>query len=685
MSPTSAHYEKPATKSPFLRAQDEQMQTGSIELTPLVAARTSPESQTTFCSTTAMLSDPEQTFAGTRQSSRTSKCISVITRICLDTWIAETVACIFSIACITAIASILYVYDDRPIPRFPSGVTLNTIVSILSTSARSAIISTASTCVGQLKWCWYKRSEKSLNDAQTMDDASRGLSGAIRMLVSGTGGYLAAFGGVITLLLVAFGPLIQQLLEYPTRDHTFVTNDAAILQNLNFTVDIYSSVQMRSALMAGMYTDKGTFQHTPRCPTAHCHWENYRTVEWCSKCEDMTALAKLGDCDYDSHAKDMIQDPTRSNSQFCNVTLGKGLPKSLMILGKMIPADEGIPANPFLSLQYLDEVIWYISGLSDFKFGESYLGIASPLLVMGYVRLNSTLYLNDTAGQLQLKDYRIAKATQCALTLCERKYNVQMNSGEPFWNRLSTDYGRFFYEDDNTNSMYPAYDRLRWHYDAENSTQGTDQGDGHLDQNQGPFRIAENSDWQIASRLEANSTWAPDSWPTGPTASNDDLIGHLVIKNLTNRLESIASSLTDYGLGQTNTTFPGSAISQEVYVHVRWRWIILPVVLQVFTILLFVLTVFHSHRVGAPVWKSSLLPIWYHTTEKSYSQDNADSAACQRLSDMGTLAHATAVRLSKDDSNGDHLFKRASREDEIGEGVMLLRRPKSLQASICSG
>jgi hypothetical protein len=675
MNPTSAHYEKPATKSPFLRAQDEQMQTGSIELAPLVAARTFPESQTTFCSTTAMLRDPEQTFAGTRQSSRTSKCISVITRICLDTWIAETVACIFSIACITAIASILYVYDDRPIPRFPSGVTLNTIVSILSTSARSAIISTVSTCVGQLKWCWYRRSKKSLNDAQTMDDASRGLSGAIRMLCSRTGGYLAGFGGAITLLLVAFGPLLQQLLEYPTRDHRFFTDDAAILQNLNFTVDVAG--QMRSALMAGIYADQEIFQQTPRCPTAQCQWESYRTVGWCSKCDDMTALAKLEDCDFESRTNDKIQNPTNSTSHFCNVTLGNSVPKTLMALHEGIPAN---PSNPTLS--FINEMDWLISGIRDFDRREIYSGVVSPFLVMGHVRLNRTWRTDLPGGYQRLKDYRIAEATQCVLTLCDRRYDVQMNSGEPVWKWLSTDYG-LFYE---YPSAYPGMFPVGWHYDAENSTQDTDQDDGVPDpRHQGPFLILQPSDYGVAMALEGNETQVVERGTSEFLNSNPDLIGPLAGKNFSSRFESIAASFTNYGLGQTNTTFPGSAISQEVYVHVRWRWIILPVILQVFTIVLFVLTVIHSHRVGAPVWKSSLLPIWYHTTEKSHSQDNADSAARQRLSDMGTLARATAVRLSKDDGSGDHVFKRTSREDEIGEGVMLLRRPKLLQASIRSG
>jgi hypothetical protein len=346
--------------------------------------------------------------------------------------------------------------------------------------------------------------------------------------------------------------------------------------------------------------------------------------------------------------------------------------------------DEGDPANSGPRLRFLEEVVWHVSGMSDYKFGEIYSGIVSPLLVMGYVRLNYTWESNAPEGQQGLINYRIAEATQCALTLCERKYDVQMNSDEPFWNRLSTDYG-LFYEDNNLNSMSGAYNPVGWHYDAENSTQGTDQDDGHLDQNQGPSVIARYSDWQIASLLEANRTWAPVSGTVVATASNPDLIGYLASKNLSSRFESIAASLTSYGLGQTGITFPGSAISQEVYVHVRWRWIILPVILQVFTIILFVLTVIHSHRVGAPVWKSSLLPIWYHTTEKSPSQDNAESATRQRLSDMGTLARATAVRLSKDDGSGDHVFKRASREDEIGEGVRLLRRPKSLQGSIRSG
>lgn len=109
--------------------------------------------------------------------------------------------------------------DDANITRFVSGLTLNTIVSVLLTAAVSSLIFVASATVGQSKWrCLRKRHR--LHDIQALDDASRGPLGALSALLSFTGGGLAALGSVIILFLVVFSPFLQQLIDYPLRNTT---------------------------------------------------------------------------------------------------------------------------------------------------------------------------------------------------------------------------------------------------------------------------------------------------------------------------------------------------------------------------------------------------------------------------------------------------------------------------------
>jgi hypothetical protein len=58
---------------------------------------------------------------------------------------------IFSIGCLVAIVLVVGAYDGKRIPQFVSGLTLNTIISVLSTASRSSLIFVASAIIGQLK------------------------------------------------------------------------------------------------------------------------------------------------------------------------------------------------------------------------------------------------------------------------------------------------------------------------------------------------------------------------------------------------------------------------------------------------------------------------------------------------------------------------------------------------------
>jgi hypothetical protein len=76
---------------------------------------------------------------------------SFLKKLAFDSWIGEAIAMALSIGCLVAIAVIVYNYDGAPLPQWRGGVTLNTVIAVLSTTARSGMVFVASATMGQLK------------------------------------------------------------------------------------------------------------------------------------------------------------------------------------------------------------------------------------------------------------------------------------------------------------------------------------------------------------------------------------------------------------------------------------------------------------------------------------------------------------------------------------------------------
>ena len=77
--------------------------------------------------------------------------------------------------------ALLSVFDDRPIFDW-YGVTLNTLVSILSAAMKAALIFAISECISQWKWILFSREERPLIDFERIDSASRGPLGGVNVL-----------------------------------------------------------------------------------------------------------------------------------------------------------------------------------------------------------------------------------------------------------------------------------------------------------------------------------------------------------------------------------------------------------------------------------------------------------------------------------------------------------------------
>ncbi|KAK3397600.1 hypothetical protein B0T20DRAFT_321406, partial [Sordaria brevicollis] len=63
-------------------------------------------------------------------------------------------AVLVSFTCAIAIPVVLGIYNHNPVPRLPWDISLNTLVSVLSTVAKSSLLYAICAALGQDKWDW---------------------------------------------------------------------------------------------------------------------------------------------------------------------------------------------------------------------------------------------------------------------------------------------------------------------------------------------------------------------------------------------------------------------------------------------------------------------------------------------------------------------------------------------------
>ena len=88
-------------------------------------------------------------------------------------------------------------------------------------------------------------------------------------------------------------------------------------------------------------------------------------------------------------------------------------------------------------------------------------------------------------------------------------------------------------------------------------------------------------------------------WPGGQTPHkqyrdqtfySDKILTIATQSGFSSIFDSIAASMTQFGLDVSKTTITGNVITLKVYVQVEWKWLILPFVLEIADMVLFLAT-----------------------------------------------------------------------------------------------
>jgi hypothetical protein len=525
-------------------------------------------------------------------------------------WVWETGGSALGIISLALLVAFLAKIDGTAYNRWQYSISPNTVVSVITTIGKAAILVPVSACLSQLKWNRYRRVNR-LSDLQALDEASRGAWGSTVLFWSMRPS-LATIGALLTVLAVAIDPFSQQIIAIHSRN-ALAPNGTAYVQmarGYNLNSDEQKSPTMQIAVLSGLFQTNAALD--PHCDSDyHCEYPEFVTLGICSKCEDVTretnqtcktspetaAINYLGSGWDNMRTNCTYQSPSGFDVDLADVTLSMNNGRTLTYL----QAKSSIVPNTTIT---------------------SAVGIESPLISILSLIDNSKTYYSH---QNHTKPPNKPNITECAVYWCEQEFPT-----------AST---RRAYQPSKTQPLVPVDPVV---------TQGTVIGHDqpYLAAPSGLHTLSENSSYPINHTTYTTLT---SDISTILTLDSDSAkifaTQNLVTRNITDILSSLATSMTDVIRSDADTSISvsGKAYYSQNFIHVRWPWIILPVFVGLMSTAFLIITAVSSRE--AVLWKTSLLPLLVGRLEVQPSHALSTTGS---VDEMGRWCKSVQVYLEDD-------------------------------------
>ncbi|KAJ5364909.1 uncharacterized protein N7496_010622 [Penicillium cataractarum] len=489
-------------------------------------------------------------------------------------WIWEIGGSALGIISLALLVAFLAKIDGTAYDRWQYSISPNAVVSVITTIGKAAILVPVSACLSQLKWNRYRRANR-LSDLQALDEASRGAWGSIVLFWSMRPN-LATVGAVLTVLAVAIDSFSQQIIAIHSRNALALNGTAYVQMARGYELDPdeQKSPTMQIAVLSGLFQTNAALD--PHCDSDyHCEYPEFVTLGICSKCEDVTRETNQT-CKTSPETASLNYlgsgwDNMRTN---CTYESPSGFVVNL--------ADVSLSMNEGRTLTYLQAKSSIVPNTTI----TSVVGIESPLIsILSLIDRSKTYYSHQNHTDAPNKP----DITECAVYWCEQEFPTANT--------------RYAYQPSKTEPLIPVDPVV---------TQGSvirhDQP--YLAAPSGLHTLSDNSSYPI--NYTTYSTLTSDL-STILTSDSDSATvfatQNLATRNITDILSSLATSMTDVIRSDEDTsiTVAGKAYYSQNFIHVRWPWIILPVLVGVMSTVFLAITAVSSRK--AVLWKTSLLPL----------------------------------------------------------------------------
>ncbi|VUC23507.1 unnamed protein product [Clonostachys rosea] len=528
----------------------------------------------------------------------------------LKAWYPELLWVAFDIALLVALIIILAEFNDKPMPKWKLGLTLNTVVAILSTVSRAMTIIPLVEAMSQLKWNWFASKQRQLRDVYLFDQASRGPWGAM-VLIFKTRGRLITFAWVAAVILVsglATSFLTQSAVTYDQDRFVPVDNaeQASVLvaptwpvfsKSSNVTYEHDPSFGFgitRSAIRAAFLSEGETWEPPqPRCPEVKCEWPPTSSLAVCASIQNVTEHLTFDTRDNkvnDSYTETITNATLPDGRAYLSKVLESGVKA---IGGNMSASEYKFPIEEFNDHPVADR--WDTLATWDNQ------DILSTALSHFYV-----VYSNNN----QNKDpkYRF-RAAELVYHLCVKTYDVGFNNSEPTTKTVST-----AVKVDEMLHPGPKFDQ-----EESSLTMLSEEGNGPFNVSVGwTFEIMRN---YFKHAFTGHWVWNINETEIMPTAPelifrnmffrfNESTPDHefdlRAIANLQGVTDTIGDAMTAYMREvDPNRAKSGIAYRQQTMTKVRWEWLSLLIIQIGLTLVFVVAVMIQTARLGMDVVKSS--------------------------------------------------------------------------------
>ncbi|TID18691.1 hypothetical protein E2P81_ATG05672 [Venturia nashicola] len=563
-----------------------------------------------------------------------------------DGWIWEILSLLTACASLIGFMFLLKKYDNQASPQWPHGLSLNTVVSVMSTMFRINVLVPVAAGMSQMGWIWLARRERRLDDISCFDAASRGPWGCLRLLGRTKFGHLASLGAWLSIACLALGPFFQQAVRYDQRSATDATKIAATTVSYSYNgardstkgglpgagfpvpinvlnVDSRMPHNLRAAMFNAIFTSNLMSLPDPlySCPTGNCTWDPFRTLGVSTSCFNISSEVSLAYGDFIANSSDGYK-MVPSNTSILGDLLNDTDSQTFMKLRSIVPTANSSYMAPFAKVSGILAVVEWAKVLA--RFANAVTGVGA------HVTQNTTFEAHRCLFYFAIHE------------LGERVVNgtYQVNQTAQFTEATKGKMNSLVYK--------PAP-----HGNATNR---------HRD-----FTVSQESFDIISSQFTMDPNFLQGKVEVSNSSSlNGPTIAFTLFQadNVTKAMYNLADYMTksfranDSLLLQAQGHGPsfiaesqmiiGRALSPQQVVHVQWSWLVLPIVVLLLTAVFLGVVILTSTACDVGAWKDSPLTLFFHAME-GVRDDGGRTEDLDTTDAMNKAASRMRVRVRKGD------------------------------------
>ncbi|KAI3316598.1 hypothetical protein HD806DRAFT_424441 [Xylariaceae sp. AK1471] len=564
-------------------------------------------------------------------------------------WWWEILAMIFSIVNMSLLALLLSKISGIPLEAWKYSIEPNSLIAILTTIGKAALLVPAASCIGQLKWRHYIRQPQKLVDLQLFDDASRGPWGSTLLVwnLAFRARLLVTFGfALVTILALGIDPSAQQVLTTLTKESP-LSNVSVVLgsADMYFSKGFFENTvygrgiwQPNTDLLAiQSYIVNGAtgsvFQPYFNCPApaSRCTWDTFTTLGVCTEFKNVSAEAvahcgKLNsagtmNCTYSSPSIADVDDLSNTMVMKWNAESTGGASSSTMLFQSLFKSKSGdgdSHIGSFLAVKAATD------GYPITKYNKTgAIGWSPPPAEVYYATFSwcAKKLQNSTASQ---------RGINPGLIIPEELTFVDAVEVGDEGNLMGTNY--FAYASNATGSTFNISRMVQDFLPNYLST--------------------------FLTTTVYHNVYRPDRGP------GDDILAvgfALMNANLSLVMSNIVDTLTNQirsnnpGDNYNATNVVGRAFFNEPYIEVRWAYLILPFSVTLFSAVLLGITIIVTDK--QPLLKNSLIALLVNRLQ-GWDDEELDVNGPQTQEKLDHLAGTMVARLEDDDYGRTKLVRK---------------------------